>query len=66
MQNLGVQGLPTARENLAQEANNTASLPDDDNLLKPVAILYDDAERRHVGGLVYPLMEGGDVFGTLQ
>ena len=54
--------LPEARENLVQEANITANLPDHNNLLKPIAILYEDAERTHVGGLVYPLMRGTDVF----
>ena len=40
LQGLGPGKLSEARENLAHEANMTASLPDDANLLKPLAILY--------------------------
>ena len=58
--------LARARQNLADEANIAAKIPEHPNLLQPVAILYDDQQMQHVGGLVYPLMEGGDVFSAIS
>ncbi len=66
LQTIAPAQLFAAQQNLAHEANVTASLFDHANLLKPVAILYADADRQHVAGLVYPLMEGGDVWGILK
>ena len=60
------QKLARAQQNLAYEAEIAAALPAHANLLRPVAIIHDDPHQQHVDGLVYPLMEGGDVFDTLR
>ena len=58
--------LARARRDLAVEANMAAVIPEHPNLLRLEGILYDDLTRQHVGGVVYPLMRGGDLFSMLM
>ena len=62
----GCLGLATVHAELVHEARIGAQMPIHQNLMKPLALLYADAACCHLAGIVYPLMEGRDVFHLMR
>ncbi|KAK9837922.1 hypothetical protein WJX74_007827 [Apatococcus lobatus] len=54
--------LAAAHAELVREARIGAEMPIHQNLMKPLALLYSDATCRRLAGIVYPLMEGRDLW----
>ena len=62
----GGPGLAIAHAELVREARIGAQMPIHQNLMKPLALLYADPACQHLAGVVYPLMEGRDLFNLMR
>ncbi|KAK9837586.1 hypothetical protein WJX74_000954 [Apatococcus lobatus] len=58
----GSLGLASAHAELVREARIGAEMPIHQNLMRPLALLYSDATCQRLAGIVYPLMEGRDLW----
>lgn len=62
----GREGLATTQAELIREACTGAQMPFHHNLMKPLALLYADPACQYLAGIVYPLMEGRDLWSLMR